>query len=302
MSLISCAECNKEISSKATYFPLCECARPKRLQKLTYGLFITIFSLFVILLQGCGRSDLSTEKSTVVAKEAVKIQESMPYHETPEGYLSVSIHHIEKGSFAFPKEHLNKLITQFPDSPEAATAKELLSQLDVKKKEFEEKKLVKQKEEEEKRQLQIKSAVKNLQKRHDEVTGVTWYQPKNLPNLATHLKAYIGTKEGAAVTLRKYIMYYGDDWLFVSNYILVIDGKKYEYTPSDFLRDNSGGSVWEWSDEYVDEEGYKVLREIAASKKTIMRLSGTQYHKDHIITANEKARLTQVLDAYDALK
>jgi hypothetical protein len=70
-------------------------------------------------------------------------------------------------------------------------------------------------------------------------------------------------------------------------------------------RDNDAGLVWETADSSIDgkydeAKNLAIMRKIAISKSTVIRLSGDK-RKDRTITSKEKKSMRDILAAYDAL-
>jgi flagellar biosynthesis GTPase FlhF len=154
-----------------------------------------------------------------------------------------------------------------------------------------------------------KAALSQLVKHVDEVEGITWYQDKAAPKYINEngIYAYFGVKDDKVVSgLHLKIQYTGKSWIFIKNYVFNMDGEKYEINPGfmgaerDMSTDINSPGVWEYHDETLDSTGFQLLNAMINSQKTIMRLDGDQRQKDVTISANQKAALKRVLDAYTA--
>ncbi len=123
-----------------------------------------------------------------------------------------------------------------------------------------------------------------------------------LASLQNNLHVYIGVKDGTA-WLRIRIQYTGDDWVFIDNYRINVDGTNVDIATSydNVVRDNDYGRVWEYYDGPVSALEYDLLLSIADSKKTIVRHQGREHRYDRTVTAKEKQAIKNVLDAYEAL-
>jgi hypothetical protein len=98
------------------------------------------------------------------------------------------------------------------------------------------------------------------------------------------------------------IQYFGSDWLFIESYFFNIDGETYEISPDygDIEKDNDS-DVWEWYNEPATAGNIEMIQKIIKSKKTVVRLEGTQYYKDVTITQAQKTALKNVLTVYQGL-
>ena len=192
------------------------------------------------------------------------------------------------------KEIEDNLSKYHPESAELKKVKQYRAQAE---------KLIKQeKEAAEKKRLQ---AVNKLKKKHDDVSGISWYKNPYFThyNDANLTSIYIG-KNDSQVWLRLKMSYNGDDWIFFERAYLSYDGNTREISFNEYQdkeSDNSGGEVWEWIDVSVDDYLLTFLREMVNGKSIKMRLSG-KYTKTRNLSVNEIQGIKDVLLAYDVLK
>ncbi|MBQ6268404.1 MAG: hypothetical protein IJK64_11625 [Clostridia bacterium] len=198
-----------------------------------------------------------------------------------------------KKEYAALSEDSKKLVTNY-SKYEAAVKK--LNELEAA-----EKKRLK-----EERLKKFKAALSGFRAHKDDIKGYTWYYPTSFPeyiDTRCYFLPYICTdsKTGEFVALRIKADYTGSSWLFWKKLTINIDGENHYITANyfDVERDNAHGDVWEYYDFsgtiYVD-----LLRDIAKSKKTIVRFEGDQYYKDVEISAADKDGIKKILAAYDA--
>ncbi len=152
------------------------------------------------------------------------------------------------------------------------------------------------------KEKKIKSALAVFNKSHDKVTGSTFYMPKSFPryiDTRCYIIPYIGENSGE-YWLRLRLNYTGDDWIFWTKLTFLVDGERYYQSVSyyDITRDNNRGVVWEYYDYNPLANDILLLKKIASSKETIIRFEGSSYHYDLKVTAQDKATIKQVLDAY----
>lgn len=151
------------------------------------------------------------------------------------------------------------------------------------------------------KEKKIKEITASLVASKDEVEAITWYRHKLSPSTSVikALSTYIGSKNGS-YWLRLKISYTADDWLFIKGFTFNIDGKNHplQLAWGERKNDNSGGKIWEWVDIAVDAEALALLAKIAASKRTILRYEGQQYHFDRDISSTEKKAIREIIAAY----
>ena len=192
------------------------------------------------------------------------------------------------------KEIEDNLSKYHPESVELKKVKQYRAQA--------EKMIAQEKAAAEKKRLQ---AVNKLKKKHDDVSGITWYYNPYFThyNDANLTSLYIG-KENSKVWMILKMSYSGDDWIFFENAYLSYDGNTREISFNEYQdkeSDNSGGEVWEWIQVGVDDYLLSFLREMVNGKSIKMRLSG-KYTKTRNLSVNEIQGIKDVLLAYDVLK
>jgi hypothetical protein len=136
----------------------------------------------------------------------------------------------------------------------------------------------------------------------DEVKGLKWYQDKSSYNYYWRNEFYIYTSAGPTPTLFLNIRYYDEDWLFIDSFFFNVDGETFSFTPSygEIQRD-SDSTVTEWYNQVATPENIELVQKIMNSKKTIMRLEGSEYYKDVTITQAQKTAIKNVLTVYQGL-
>lgn len=180
--------------------------------------------------------------------------------------------------------------------PESKETKEVASMIEKITKEETEKK-------EKEKQARLK-AVNKLKKKHDDISGITWYnQPYFTHYTNSNLFSIYMGQSSSIVWLRLKMSYCGKDWIFFDNAYLSSDGDTIEIPferYSDKNTENDGGYVWEWIDVSVSGEILNFLKKHQDSKNLKMRLRG-KYQKDRSLSVNEMNGLRDVLLAYDVL-
>lgn len=139
----------------------------------------------------------------------------------------------------------------------------------------------------------VEKSIKSFKKKKDEFKGVTFYNNYEPYGYANYVKIYL-VNLGGKINGRFEVGYTNNDWLFVKNYQFLCDGKRYEYTPRKIERDNSGGSVFEYSDDPYTKAIKDIVEAIVSSKNVTMRYNGDQFYHDRKISDKEKLRLKEM--------
>jgi hypothetical protein len=152
----------------------------------------------------------------------------------------------------------------------------------------------------------IKDLEKYFRKRKDEFSNSnkTWYEPKNAPQYTNRngIYLYFQTEDGIPSNLRFRLQYYADDWLFFSRVQFSIDGKAYDYIPSNTETDSGdGGYIWEWFDESVSSSDRELINALANAKTAKMKLIGTQYYDIKTISQEQITSFKRTLELYQVL-
>ena len=221
----------------------------------------------------------------------------------------------ENKEWAITEKKINELISKHPVASETDDAKKLLitvqdeikkekDKLESEKAKAEQEEKVKKEKEERERKNKIEQAVKSMTKSTDQVENITWFKDKSTNDKSPNscLYVYFGQKENRIIGPRLYIQYGADDWLFYDKVIFKVDESTFEYVPKEVKRDHNAGKIWEWSDNFVDDDLFGKIRQICSGKKVILRYVGKDYYKDRTIPDSEKYAIARVLDAMHALK
>lgn len=131
-----------------------------------------------------------------------------------------------------------------------------------------------------------------------------WYTPTSAPKFANMngIYCYFQTENGVPSNLRFKLQYYADDWLFFNRVQFSIDGKAFEYIPSNVETDSGdGGKIWEWFDEPLMPSDKELIETLANAKSAKFKLIGKQYHEVKIITTEQIKSIKRTLEMYNAL-
>lgn len=160
--------------------------------------------------------------------------------------------------------------------------------------------------EKERKNKEIETALRQFTKKSDEMNGYTYFHHKNAPDgIRNGLEPYIiaDDKDGKNPLLMLKITYDGSDWLFIKHYRIKADDAVYDIDLNyeDVKRDNSGGSVWEWTKHPIQNDKLQMLKQISKSKKAVIRRTGATYYDDYEITEDEKKIISDAVSAYEYL-
>ncbi len=149
------------------------------------------------------------------------------------------------------------------------------------------------------------TALSNLTKNYDDVTGVTWYYPSVKPyydDERTYVLPYIGIKGDNNAWLGFVADYTGDDWVFFQKLYINANGERYlrECEYSKITRDHNKGIVWEYFSSQADQTDTEWMEAVANSNDTTIRFSG-KYNYDLKVSDSDKQAYKQVLEAYEAI-
>jgi len=151
---------------------------------------------------------------------------------------------------------------------------------------------------------EFKSALSKMRITKDDVKSLKFYYDQSSPRYvnANGFYLYAGQESKSDPYLYLEIQYFGSDWLFIKSYFFNIDGETYDITPNygDINTDNDS-DVWEWYNQPATTDNIEMIQKIIKSKKAVMRLEGSKYHKDVIISQAQKTALKNVLTVYQGL-
>ena len=149
-------------------------------------------------------------------------------------------------------------------------------------------------------------ALARLTKKTDSVENINWYYPSSYPkyiNVRNFVLPYLGEKDGR-FWIRLVFDYAGNDWIFMEQAVINIDGQVADTVNFDYLdvqRDTAyGAKLSEVADISPTSSQINTLRKIADSSNTTIRLKGT-YQKDFEVSAADKQGIKDILAVYDAM-
>lgn len=153
-------------------------------------------------------------------------------------------------------------------------------------------------------------AFSRLRSNYDEFRDITWYRDYSSPTYINRdgFFVYFGYDSNGVTDLHLKMQYFADDWLFIDQASVNVDGETFALSETSFERDNDS-TIWEWQDITIIGDtsspiilGRDILERIAYSNSAIVRYSGSQYYHDEYISATQKRAIRNVLEAYDLVK
>ncbi|WP_338813444.1 hypothetical protein V9L05_18840 [Bernardetia sp. Wsw4-3y2] len=143
----------------------------------------------------------------------------------------------------------------------------------------------------------------NLRVSKDDMKDLSFYESKLTPKYidVNNLYCYIVEHKTGEPTLRLKIQYAADDWLFVKSYLIKIDEQKFNFIPNEVKRDNSGGKIWEWSDDLIKEDKIEIIKAISEAKSVKIRYIGSDYYHDRNLSSKEIKAVKEILTVYNLL-
>ena len=255
-------------------------------------------------LTGCGNAD--QEKSKQLQGEVEKLQREIASlkdsldaeRNGPGRLLSRAKNESSENDSAPARQTLADLISRYPESEQALSAKAMLSDLNAKAAVAEKARQLEASRKAEEQRLLLSRLDANLKKDTDEIKGITWVSHKSEPVLANYMSLYFGTKDGVlgSYPLRVKFNYFAESWLFVQSVTIKADEQVFNMPNMDFDRDNASGSIWEWSDTKADDMA--MLNKIIAAKKVVIRYNGRQYYHDFTLPESQKTAMKEILVAW----
>ena len=264
----------------------------------TNYLVIIVATMLTLLLNACSNKAREEQLQKRINELETMLDECQNGAEKLLSTIELSY---ENKDFETVKNKFKEIENRHPESSEYSKAKEIYDQvilIEENNRIEAERKVAAEKQE----KLQ---ALKKLVKKHDDISGITWYkQPYYTHYTNSNLISIYMGDDGTSQWLRLIMSYYGEDWIFFERAYISYEGNTKEIVFDEYddkETENDGGYVWEWIDLSMNEDVENFLRDFAKSKDAKMRLTG-KYTKTRSLTYNERQGIIDVLNGYDALK
>lgn len=219
----------------------------------------------------------AVEKATDVSKYEILINGALA-----EGHLIAARKRLEESILEFPADTIfYSTMSSIIDAKELQWEKEM--------------------KQNEKKKAAAQEKLSTLKKNCDEFKAACFYQDRRSPSSIGYNGFFLYlVEQGDSYFLRLKMQYVAEDWLFVDNVKLNIDGDIVDFYSGDFERDNNQ-RIYEYKDIRVSAGDISTLRKVANSKSTVARYEGRQFYKDKTVTMKQKSALKKMLDVYESL-
>jgi hypothetical protein len=265
-----------------------------------------LLAVILTLLSGCGPSQKEYEQTIkrtaeLEAQVAALQTQLEDFKYGANRLLAQAKSAFEAKDDAEAKKLLVDLLERHPNSPDSSQASMLLVQVDSRIAAADQQRKREEEKKAREERLALERAIGNMEKKIDEIEGLTWISHRNAPTLGNYVSTYFGSKKGSAENypLRLKLQYYSKDWLFVRSVTVKADDKVYELGNLDFERDHSFGTVWEWTD--IPIKDYEMLNHWVTAKRIVVRFRGDKYHHDFTIPQKQQMQLSEVYQAWKVM-
>ncbi|RMI20268.1 MAG: hypothetical protein D6681_02430 [Calditrichaeota bacterium] len=155
-------------------------------------------------------------------------------------------------------------------------------------------------------EARVQQALSRVRAVPGEQRGLTYYYNRNVSHFLykNSLEAYIGQNEKGNTWLKLRIYYTGPELLNIHTFEIYADDRSYVIPVVDgsIHRGVGEGGAYEWFDMRVGPKELTVLRILMHAGRTAIRYIGENGRYERILREDEKVRLQNILEAYEALK
>ncbi|MFD2328960.1 hypothetical protein ACFSR7_06830 [Cohnella sp. GCM10020058] len=249
---------------------------------------------------------LTSEVSKLKKENAALKAELDDLKNSPAKLLAEGKTFFQKKDLASLKKTTETLKSKAPESAEYTELVGLVAKLSASVKAAEEKAKQQELAKAKANKKRLAEATSKMRKEYDEVSEVSFFYDKTTVKYVNQNAFYIyfsKSDDGYIPYPHIRIQYTGDKWISINRYIIKTDKNTYRITFGDkaVVKDHQGSVFWEYYDNLLMPDEFAMIEDIISSSKTIVRHEGKRTYIDRVITANEKAALRHVLDAYEAV-
>lgn len=153
--------------------------------------------------------------------------------------------------------------------------------------------------------LFIISSKNRIRLNEDEFSDKTFIYPRSAPQYVNYNAFYLYYSKGESWISRPRLkfQFQDDDWLFIQNIVVSINGERnYTISPLDVDRDHSGGNIWEWFDIPVisNSEEESMLIDIQNATSVKIKINGSQYYKVKSLSQRQIRDLKMMFELWQA--
>lgn len=261
------------------------------------------YLLFSLICGLCLFSCSSEKKEAELQSRITDLEKQLDECKNGEEKLFTNIKSMyDNKNYKAASSYYTELLNKFPASSYLKEAKEIFYKSNIEIKKDQEASAKNKLAENAKK----RASLTNLKKKHDDVSGTTWYHQKYFTHFANSNRTSIdlGHSKGSDPRIDLTMSYTGDDWIFFENAYLSYDGNTMEILYDKYRNketDNGDGGVWEWITVRMDESQIEWLKKFAKSPNAKMRLSG-KYQKTRNLSSQERQGISDVIAGYEYLK
>jgi hypothetical protein len=140
-----------------------------------------------------------------------------------------------------------------------------------------------------------------LKTKSDEFSSSSLYRHPTSPKFVNYNGFFLYYSKSGNEIPNLYLraQYSAEDWLFINEAKISVDGDVYTFDIEEWERDNASGEIFEWGTEKV--KYFNLLTHILKGNNIKIRYIGDQYHDDRVINSSQKSALREVLKVYYGL-
>jgi len=254
-----------------------------------------VFLFYLLLFIGCQPSEPEMPQTPPPKKSQVNAKKITPKPNKAMQLLTSAQDDVTRHLFESARKKINTIITQYPDTKEAVSARALLETIQS---------LSKKKKTSVTTGPGHQALPKHMRTKIDSNTGIAWYKDQNTPryNDINSIYLYFGKPKNHPPFLRFRIRYCSDEWLHIMSFIVMADHERFLKSRAPFKRLTGTNCFQELYDEPVTPKLMRVIQKIIHSNQTTIRFHGQKGVGDILITQDQKQSMKNVLAAFRKMK
>jgi hypothetical protein len=159
------------------------------------------------------------------------------------------------------------------------------------------------KEQKERLERTARQLEQRLVKNTADFDGSSWSRHPQSPryqDIRDYVTLYLLESGSRTKRLQLFVNYTSrDQWLFVQNAQVNIDGDVTRLPVSRWYRDNDT-EIWEWGAS-VGTQAIDIARDIANSERAVIRFNGQQFYDDFVVSNRDKKIMREMLAMWDVI-
>ncbi|MFD2600538.1 hypothetical protein [Flavobacterium suzhouense] len=154
--------------------------------------------------------------------------------------------------------------------------------------------------------LEFKRLISYFKLKRDEFdpSGTIRYMPETSPEKpkGNAIFCYFDQTDDLVANLRLRMQVENKEWLFYKRCQFLIDGKIFDYIPSNIEFNQAGtGNVCEWFDNAINENNFVIVKALSKAKIAKVKILGRNYDKVIVFTDKDIASIDHTLELYSAM-